>query len=47
MKRVTESFEIRLMKEMKTFEVKSDVKVVYWCDKEWLLEAISNIFKML
>ncbi|WHH57858.1 HAMP domain-containing sensor histidine kinase [Petroclostridium sp. X23] len=43
--RVAESFEIRLLKEQKTFDVKSDGKISYLCDKEWMFEALSNLFK--
>lgn len=42
---VAESFEIRLVKERKTFELQSDNKVSYFCDKAWMFEALSNLFK--
>ena len=42
---VAESFEIRLLKEQKTFAVQSDGKVSYFCDREWMFEAVSNLFK--
>lgn len=44
-KQVAESFETRLSKEQKTWAVKSDCKVAYLCDREWMLEALSNLFK--
>ncbi|WP_347488736.1 sensor histidine kinase [Desulfoscipio sp. XC116] len=44
-KQVAESFDTRLSKEQKTFTVKSTGKVSYLCDREWMLEAVSNLFK--
>ncbi len=45
MARVVESFETRLQKERKTYEVISNGKLSYICDREWMLEALSNLFK--
>jgi signal transduction histidine kinase len=44
-KRILESFETRLLKEQKDFEFKADGRIFYYCDKEWMLEAISNLIK--
>ncbi|HYE81214.1 MAG TPA: HAMP domain-containing sensor histidine kinase [Clostridia bacterium] len=43
--KVAESFETRLIKEQKIFELKSDGSIGYFCDREWMYEAISNLFK--
>ncbi|MBU7006040.1 sensor histidine kinase [Phosphitispora fastidiosa] len=39
------SFETRLLQEEKTLAVKADSEVHYACDREWLLEALSNLIK--
>jgi signal transduction histidine kinase len=44
-KQAAESFTTRLSKEQKYFEIKADSKVSYTCDKEWMLEALSNLIK--
>ncbi len=44
-KQATASFETRLIYEQKNFEMRTDGVVSYWCDKEWLLEAVSNLIK--
>lgn len=44
-KQAAESFETRLARERKTFEVKADGYVSYPCDREWMLEALSNLIK--
>lgn len=44
-KQAADSFEIRLGKEGKTFEIKAGGRVSYACDKEWMLEALSNLIK--
>lgn len=44
-KQAAESFETRLAREGKTFELKAGVKVYYPCDREWMLEALSNLIK--
>jgi len=44
MEQVAESFETRLLKEQKTFEIISHGIVSYPCDKEWMFEALSNLF---
>ena len=44
-KQAVASFETRLSKEQKTFEIIADREVSYRCDKEWLLEALSNLIK--
>ncbi len=44
-KQAADSFETRLIKEQKTFEIKAGSKVSYLCDKEWMLEALSNLIK--
>ncbi|KUO70418.1 MAG: hypothetical protein APF77_15675 [Clostridia bacterium BRH_c25] len=43
--RVAESFETRLLKEQKTFKIRSYRRVSYLCDREWMYEAVSNLFK--
>ncbi len=40
-----ESFEARLQIERKTFEINADSSISYSCDREWILEALSNLFK--
>ncbi|MDD3705867.1 MAG: HAMP domain-containing sensor histidine kinase [Clostridiaceae bacterium] len=42
---VAESFEARLQIEHKSFEVKAEDSISYNCDREWMLEALSNLFK--
>ncbi|MDD4503749.1 MAG: HAMP domain-containing sensor histidine kinase [Clostridiaceae bacterium] len=42
---MVESFEIRMQKEQKTFEVKAESSILYNCDREWMHEALSNLFK--
>lgn len=42
---VAESFEARLQIENKSFEVKAEDSISYNCDREWMLEALSNLFK--
>ncbi|HOE56634.1 MAG TPA: HAMP domain-containing sensor histidine kinase [Bacillota bacterium] len=42
---VAESFEIRLKNEQKTCEVKAEGDIFYSCDREWMLEALSNLVK--
>ncbi|NPV43388.1 MAG: HAMP domain-containing histidine kinase [Firmicutes bacterium] len=44
-KQATESFQARLVKEQKTLEVKATGNVSYTCDREWMLEALSNLIK--
>lgn len=39
------SFETRLLQENKTLTVKAGREVHYACDREWLLEALSNLIK--
>lgn len=43
--KVAESFEVRLQKEQKTFEIIAERDVEYPCDREWMHEALSNLFK--
>lgn len=43
--KVAENFETRLLSEQKTYEIISDGKLSYNCDKEWMFEALSNLFK--
>jgi len=40
-----QSFETRLSREAKTFEIRAGGKVHYPCDREWMLEALSNLIK--
>lgn len=40
-----ESFETRMQKEQKTYEVKAEGSILYSCDREWMHEALSNLFK--
>ncbi len=40
-----ESFETRLQLEQKNFEVKGKSGILYNCDREWMLEALSNLLK--
>lgn len=40
-----ESFEIQAEKEEKTLELPAEKAVEYVCDREWLLEALSNLIK--
>lgn len=42
---VVESFETRLSKEIKVCDLESGGRITYLCDREWLLEALSNLFK--
>lgn len=42
---VMEGFEPRIIKEQKTFLVRAEENISYLCDKEWILEALSNIVK--
>lgn len=44
-KQAAQSFETGLLKEQKSFELKAVGKVSYPCDKEWMLEALSNLIK--
>lgn len=44
-KQAAESFATRLSKEQKTLQVKAEGNVSYACDKEWMLEALSNLIK--
>lgn len=44
-KQAAESFEPRLLKERKTLEIISGGNVSYACDREWMLEALSNLIK--
>ena len=39
------SFETRILQENKTLTVKAGREVHYACDREWLLEALSNLIK--
>lgn len=40
-----ESFQTRLCIEQKSFDVMADCSVSYTCDREWMLEAVSNLIK--
>lgn len=40
-----ESFEIQAEKEEKTLEFPAEKAVEYVCDREWMLEALSNLIK--
>lgn len=42
---VVKSFETRVLKEQKTIEVKARSTVTYCCDREWMLEVLSNLVK--
>lgn len=43
--KVAESFETRLQKEQKAFEIIADRDVEYSCDREWMYEVLSNLLK--
>lgn len=43
--KVLESFETRIIKEQKTFEVLGNKDILYSCDKDWIFEALSNLLK--
>lgn len=40
-----ESFQTRVIKERKTLEIKAAGRISYVCDREWMLEALSNLIK--
>lgn len=42
---VIKSFETRVLKEQKTIEMKAISLVSYCCDREWILEVLSNLIK--
>lgn len=44
-KQGAESFQTRLEKEQKTLEIKAQDNVSYPCDREWMVEALSNLIK--
>lgn len=44
-KQAVESFETRVTHERKAIEITADETISYPCDREWLLEAVSNLIK--
>ncbi|WP_223067526.1 HAMP domain-containing sensor histidine kinase [Paenibacillus caui] len=44
-RQAAESFEVRMAHEHKKLEIIAGGPVTYSCDKEWLLEAVSNLVK--
>lgn len=44
-RQVAESFAARLSREGKSLEITARNKVVFTCDREWMLEALSNLLK--
>ncbi|MEQ8174072.1 MAG: HAMP domain-containing sensor histidine kinase [Syntrophomonadaceae bacterium] len=44
-KQVAESFETRIEREQKSLEIMAEPSVRFTCDREWMLEALSNLVK--